>query len=351
MADESPPQDPPPPRSESKLVAWGPVVATLIVANLAMFGVELASGIDPFKPQVQKVIDLGANYAPLTLHGEWWRLFSSMFLHYGIIHIAMNMLCLYQGRIVERLYGSVGFAAIYLVAGLCGSVASLARMSNAASAGASGAVFGVFGAFGAFIWLRRDRMNPEAVHKIARSLGSFVGINFIIGVTTPGIDVSAHIGGLIGGFASGAALLYGKNADRQRVLRVIAVLIAGAAVTVAAVFAIPDKSLDTRYMNTQHATITTYNELLRQRGAGQLDDAQLADRIEHDVLPQWAAIREEIEIATPPGNKTRHYMEVREKSWRALVAALRDPSNQDLALKARQLLEEAKQAAEATNDN
>jgi len=329
-------------------MAWGPVVATLIVANLAMFAVELASGIDPFKPQVDKVVQLGANYAPLTLHGEWWRLFTSMFLHYGIIHIAMNMLCLYQGRVVERLYGSIGFGAIYLVAGLAGSIASVVRQTNAASAGASGAVFGVFGAFGAFILLRRERMNPEAVQKITRSLGSFFIINFAYGALTPGIDMSAHVGGLIGGFASGAALLYGKNADRRRVVRSIAVLIAGTALAIGTVFALPDKSLDTRFKTAQDSVFQRHAELWRQQQLGQLDFTQLADRIEHDVLPAWQRIRDDIEPETSPGDKVRRFLEAREQAWRAEVAALRDPSNDDLALKARQLNEAANQAAQDT---
>src|SRR5882672_4329407 len=113
-----------------------------------MFVIEIATGADAISPTPQQVLAVGADYGPLTLNGEPWRLVSSMFLHFGILHIGMNMLCLWSGRIVELLYGRLGFVAIYLVAGLAGGVASLARSSAVISAGASGAVFGVFGAFG-----------------------------------------------------------------------------------------------------------------------------------------------------------------------------------------------------------
>jgi rhomboid protease GluP len=340
----------PDPSATKERLSSYPVVLVLIVANLAMFAVELASGVDPFNPQREMVVALGANHAPLTLHGQWWRLFSSMFLHYGVIHIAMNMLCLYQGRIVERLYGSVGFAVIYLVAGIVGSIASVARAA-APSAGASGAVFGVFGAFAAFVWLRRDRMNPEAVHQIARSLGSFFMINFAIGAVIPGIDLTAHFGGLIGGFASGAALLAGKRADGQRVLRAIAVLVGGTALAAAVVVAIPDRSLTTRFNTTQDAVFAAYKDLQLQHALGRLDGAQLADRIERDVLAPWSVTLDAVQVATEPGDKLRRFMELREEAWRAELAKLRNPTSEDLALKANQLNEAANEAANATKDD
>jgi rhomboid protease GluP len=110
---------------ERRPVQW--LTYLLIAANLAMFGVELARGASAVSPDPKIIIDLGANYAPLTLTGQWWRLVTSMFLHFGVIHIGMNMLCLYQARATEDIFGRVGYAAIYFSSGLLGSVASLAR--------------------------------------------------------------------------------------------------------------------------------------------------------------------------------------------------------------------------------
>ena len=97
--------------------------------------------------QVATVLEWGANFGPKTMDGQWWRLFTSMFLHFGIIHIGFNMWVLWNvGRLVERLVGNFGFALLYVVSGLLGSVASLAWNPTTISAGASGAVFGVVGA-------------------------------------------------------------------------------------------------------------------------------------------------------------------------------------------------------------
>jgi rhomboid protease GluP len=224
-------------RARSQPQTW--VTYALIAANVAAFAYEFASGAQAGSPTPQQMIDLGGDFAPLTLDGQWWRVVTSMFLHYGIWHIAMNMICLYQGRIVEIVYGRAGFAALYLAAGLAGSIASLARASNVVSAGASGAVFGVFGAFGAYLLLRRDRLDPVAVKRTAGSLALFIGINMVIGITTPGIDMSAHIGGLIAGFVAGVALLAGARPDARSIVRAIAVAVVAVAATASALKVLP----------------------------------------------------------------------------------------------------------------
>src|ERR1700733_4850119 len=155
---------------EARTQPW--ITYALIAANLAVFVLEIVHGADPLSPTPQQIIDLGGGFPPLTLHGQWWRLGSSMFLHFGVLHIALNMVCLYQARVVEQLFGRVEFLAIYLLAGLGGGIASLlASTGSIVSAGASGAVFGVFGAFGAFLALRRSQMENEAWQRTARSIG------------------------------------------------------------------------------------------------------------------------------------------------------------------------------------
>jgi rhomboid protease GluP len=191
------------------------ITYALIAANVAMFGFEIARGASPIAPTSQQMLDLGASYPPLTLDGEWWRLGSSMFLHFGFLHIALNMVCLYQARVVEQLFGHLGFAAIYLLAGLGGGIASLvAGSAYAVTAGASGAVFGIYGAFGAFLVLRRSQIQTDAWQRTARSIGTFLVLNLMIGLTAKGISLSAHAGGVIVGFGVGAALLAGSHARR-----------------------------------------------------------------------------------------------------------------------------------------
>lgn len=178
----------------------------LIAANVAAFVLELAAGGGLGGPGPEEMIGLGANYAPLTFGGQPWRLLTSMFLHYGIVHLAMNMVCLYQVGIVERVLGRAQYLALYLVAGLVGGLASLVVHPRAVGAGASGAVFGMFGALTAVMIVRRKRIDPGAWRRTMRSLGTFFAINLVFGLSQRDIDLAAHVGGLAAGFAGGFVL-------------------------------------------------------------------------------------------------------------------------------------------------
>src|SRR5688572_25374045 len=116
-------------------IPW--VTIALAVANVAVFVWELSRGADAMEPTAQWMAEHGGNFGPVTLDGEQWRLLTSMFLHYGVLHIVMNMIGLLDGgRHVERMYGRAGFVAIYLVSGLAASLATSLR-ANVVSAGAS----------------------------------------------------------------------------------------------------------------------------------------------------------------------------------------------------------------------
>lgn len=183
------------------------VVPAVIALNVVVFAVMVATGVDAFSPAVTDLLVWGANYGPKTLGGEPWRLLTSTFLHAGAIHLAMNMAVLADsGRIVERLYGPGRFAAIYFVAGVLGSVASMVIHPGLPSVGASGAVFGVYGALGGFLLRERGTIPPGLLKRLGRGALGFVLLNLVIGLAQPGVDLAAHVGGLIAGAGAGAAL-------------------------------------------------------------------------------------------------------------------------------------------------
>ena len=221
-------QDPPP---EPKAKLPLPVVTIVLAAmNIAAYGLAMAAGADPMAPTPDQIFDLGGNFGAVTLDGESWRLLTSMFLHFGLLHIAMNMVGLIDGgRHVEGMYGRAAFVALYLFAGLVGSLAS-ALSGKAVSAGASGAIFGIFGAWAAYLLLHRGAIDKEALAKQSKGLLIFLGYNIWFGVTAEGIDMRAHIGGLIAGFVAGLVLSSGK----QRGPRVLAVFVCSGLVIAAA---------------------------------------------------------------------------------------------------------------------
>jgi rhomboid protease GluP len=207
----------------------------LIAANVAMFAFELVGGASFSGPDPEKMIAFGGNFGPLTCHGQPWRLLTAMFLHYGVIHIGMNMVCLYQIRIVERMLSRAEFLALYFAAGMVGGLASVASQPNAVSAGASGAVFGMFGAFTAVMVVRRDRIDPGAWRRTMRSLGTFFALNLAFGLSQRGIDLTAHVGGLATGFVGGFALAKTARPTSTPVVRALVVAAAGATIALGGV--------------------------------------------------------------------------------------------------------------------
>lgn len=140
-------------------------------------------------------------YKGFLYNGEWYRLVTSGFLHFGIFHIAMNMFLLYQlGTLLERELGRVNFALAYFAALLAGSTGALVASPWALSGGASGAVFGLMG-------LAAVGMKQRGVNPLQTGLGVTLLINLLITITIPGISVGGHIGGLIGGALCGVVML------------------------------------------------------------------------------------------------------------------------------------------------
>lgn len=183
------------------------IAPTLVGFNVAIFALMALLGVPVFNPAASQLFAWGANYGPATLNGQWWRLLSSIFIHGGIIHLALNMQCLWQlGKLTERLYGNWAFLALYILSGLGGSVASLWWHSNTVSVGASGAIFGVAGGLVAFLYRGKLPLPRAATQSILLSTLTFVGYNLLYGAASTGIDNAAHIGGLATGALVGALL-------------------------------------------------------------------------------------------------------------------------------------------------
>ena len=283
------------------------MVKVLVAMNVIVFLAMLADGAGLMQPNSAVHLRWGANFGPLTKEGEWWRLLACTFLHFGLIHLAMNMWVLWgAGGLVERLYGNATFLAIYLFAGLTGSFASLYWNADmVVSAGASGAVFGVYGALAAYV-LREPGSVPKSVLKsLTGSTLAFLVYSIAFGAVVTAIDNAAHAGGLAGGFFAGmllarplaprAPLSFG----RAGLATVGAVLVLGA--VLGALFAlVPAAKYSYAAQQTAAAAIKAFSAreeqlakaataLVEARKTGRITDLQLGEGIERELLPGWNA--------------------------------------------------------------
>jgi rhomboid protease GluP len=224
------------------------ITITLIVVNVLIY---LAMGIDGagwFTIGSEAGVRWGADFWMLTTSGQWWRLITSAFVHFGLIHIAFNMWALYQaGGLTERLFGRLPYVLLYLYGALISGLASIWWNPNNVCAGASGAIFAVFGALLAYLLLHRNAFPRSVVEPLSRSTLVFIGYNIFFGLTQKDISNSAHVGGLISGFVIGLILarpLDPVRRRRQTWPRLLAGVIAIIASVGAGIYAIPKASPD-----------------------------------------------------------------------------------------------------------
>jgi rhomboid protease GluP len=223
----------------------------LVLLNIAVWLLTLASGAALLQAPAEKMLTWGGNAASEVQRGQWWRLLTAVFLHSGLMHLTMNMaglLC--TGPTVERVYGSRRFLMLYLGAGLTGSALSLHFSAQHGTAvGASGAVFGVAGAL-LVAALRHRRFLPTML-----SFYTLAGIGLLLldgmlrGFGSGRVDNAAHVGGLLAGCLLALILperISGRGDVRQARRRTLA---AGAAILLATVVlavSAPPAALDVR---------------------------------------------------------------------------------------------------------
>lgn len=177
------------------------VTSIILDLNILVFVVMVLFGVHIISPNGHELLEWGANRRAETLSGDWWRLFTSMFLHGGIMHLLLNIYGLGLAAIfIEPVLGRRNYALLYILSGLCGSLASIWWYPNTISVGASGAIFGLYGAI--LSLLLTDAFPKGGKQGMLVMFGIYVAINLLMGLTG-GIDNAAHIGGLLSGAVFG----------------------------------------------------------------------------------------------------------------------------------------------------
>ncbi len=314
---------------------WPLATPLLIVVNLAVFvGMALAPGALADK---STLIAWGANYAPQTTNGEWWRWLSSIFVHGGVLHLTATLAALATiGIVLERAIGRIAFAAVFFASGVVASIVSLWTSSTTAVAfGASGALFGIYGLLVATLvcgYLRAPRM-PISLAALKRILG---GGAFCVAYTlmTDHLGLAAELSGMATGLTAGLVLARGVAREKPALPRAAIVVVATLIVAVAS-FAALEGVIDARPELVRIAVIedriaVDYANAVRDFTLGRMPAKKLALFIDRTILPPLRAERARIEALhgipreqAPMLAAARQYFTLREESWRRRAEGLR----------------------------
>ena len=322
-----------------------PLTCALLGINVAVFALMLMNGAGLWHTSHGIPLAWGANFGPATQDGQWWRLLTALFIHFGVVHLALNMWALWDvGRLVERVYGRWQFALLYLGSGVIGNLLSLVVQGNqAVSGGASGAVFSLYGALLVFLWRERRQVERGEFRWLFGGALVFTLLMLGMGWLIPGIDNAAHGGGLLAGALLGRLLSRPWTPDSDRGLRgrwwaalLLVVLTAGLMLRIPAPSYRFGEELKAREAIQQ---FLSQDQRISQRWGAILDHGRreglsfevLAGRIDSQVATVYEQSFEALMAASPgadvPSTKTlealQTYASLRAEASRELVDGLR----------------------------
>lgn len=339
-----------------------PITLGLMACNILVFATMLGYGAGLWHTSNSVQLAWGANFGPATQDGQWWRLGTAMFLHFGLVHLALNMWALWDvGRLVERLLGRLRFVLLYLASGMFGNLLSLVLQGNrAVSGGASGAVFSLYGALLVFLWRERRHVDKGEFRWLFGAASAFTLLTLGMGLVVPGIDNAAHVGGLVCGAVLARVLARPWTAGSPHAHRgqwLAGVLLALG--TTLLVLNIPAPSyrmgeeLRAReairlFLSEDQRISKRLDALLNATRRGGVSFEQLAGTIDTDVTADYQESFEQLSAlslgAAAPSAKTlevlRKYAALRSDASQALAEGLR---TKDAAM-VRRALETARQA-------
>lgn len=322
---------------------------TLVAINVLVYLWFGLQGGGWMKSDSMRLIAAGSNFGPYTTDGQWWRLVSAAFLHGGLIHLAVNMVTLYDiGRLCERLYGSGRFFLLYFASALLGSAASVWWNPVVNSVGASGALFGVLGATFVYMLNKRNRVPVSVMKTHQASIGVFIVYGVVNGLASTGIDNACHIGGLAAGVICGLGLSRPMAGEAQVqsywakpavALACVAIAIAG--LLVQAPNTRPAYELEKSFLDDlnwfrteETAMIAEARQIVVRANQPGASEAELKPQLEK-LSRQWDDAHQRLashQVAASSKLKTMQvqmiaFLDLRRRAYRALVAAF-DGSDQ-----------------------
>jgi membrane associated rhomboid family serine protease len=313
--------------------SWVVATPALAAVNTGVFlCLLLAPGAlsDP-----ETLVQWGGSVGPRTTQGEWWRLLTATFAHTSLLHLLVNVAALVQiGIIMERLFGRVAFAGVYLAAGLMTSIVHLAMHPITVSAGGSGSVFGVLGLL--LTWLVAGTAFRSTLAIPLKTIFTFCPAvaMFILYSMAAGFDGLPEMAGLAVGVVSGLVLAKDVEARTPPLLRIAATM--GAVALIAVPSVVPLRGLtDVRpelqkVAAIEQRTASIYDRAVGRFTKGEIQVNELAALIDGTILPELQIARAHLGTLKgvprehePMVAGAREYFTLREKGWRVRADALR----------------------------
>lgn len=261
-------------------------LVTPLIASLNV-GIYLWMHFDAQVP----IVDMLGNYGPTTTNGEWWRLVTAAFVHTSLVHLLLNTVAaVHAGLVLERLVGSLTFAAAYLSACMLSSVVALSGSPVATLHGASGAVFGIYG-FIIALWMWGTFQHADTTIRLPtiKRLAPVASIYVVIALLTEQVATTAECMGLVAGFGCGLLTARPVRWHKPPVRRVATTLAASAYFTVSAVVPLWGISDVRPVLATVEAieqrTAAAYDAEVEKFRKGRIDRFELAELIERRIIP------------------------------------------------------------------
>jgi len=284
------------------------VTPAIVMLNVGVFAAMAissgtVSGFDNFQLSAW-----GGNFGTATIGGEWWRLLSSMFLHWNWLHLLANMWVLWSvGRLTERLFGNLLYFSIYLLTGVLAGFASILWNPAQLTVGASGAIFGILGAFVSYMLNRGTRVPVAIVRSYWLPTALFIAFSIVGGMIQPTIDNAAHVGGLLSGLALGWILASPLGDKNFPVLRAFAAgtFVAVCGGTALYYLGVPghQQTVVERYFAThdwyppaEAENLSLWQSMSNQTATGSISDADLSLKFEQRILPFWSDAEKRLNV-------------------------------------------------------
>lgn len=309
------------------------VTPALLALNAGIFLCLLLDGGAMSDPVT--ALRWGASFGPLTTHGEWWRLLTMMFVHTGILSLAVILIGTAQaGALLERLIGPAAFMTVYLASGFAASLMSLAGQPIAVLHGASGAVLGVYGLLGAAIVHGVLRRSPFTIPLGAlRDLAPSLALFAVYTAAAGSIEREAAIAALATGFVFGLVLARGVSEHptpvRRTAIATAATAVIGLVVAISLRGVADVRPEIQRIVAFEAQTSGDYDHAVGLFTKGRISAAELAQLIDRTIVPELNAIRARLgalegvpQEHRPLVATAEEYLRLRDESWRLRSEAL-----------------------------